>query len=413
MTRGWAPLRGVLVGREKFIDLPIVELYDLAADPKETGNAAAARPDRVRVMFQMLKMFNVAPPAPAHQETADTLERLRSLGYIGGGTVAVREKYTDADDPKRLIAIEQLMQRGNDAYRQGRSGEAIGIYKDVIVRRPDTEDAYRRLALAYWRAGDATAAVATLESALRAGVTQSEVRNKLGEYLAESGQPAKAIALLAHDAGDDPDALIALGNAYQIAGRNADAIRTFTRLIAVQKDNALAWQNLGVAQLQTKDARSAETSLRHALTLDGSLAAAHTALGVVLAQSRTRLGRHRRVEAGGRDRPVRPERPVQSDDEPGESRPRRRGPRVRPALSRRRSSRPRHRGHPPTVTSVADVVKSRGPPPGLPPPPCRPPPSSSRVPPPASRVPPPASRVPPPAPASPPRVNASRARAAP
>ena len=31
LARGWAPLRGVLVGREKYIDLPIPELYDLSA----------------------------------------------------------------------------------------------------------------------------------------------------------------------------------------------------------------------------------------------------------------------------------------------------------------------------------------------------------------------------------------------
>ena len=42
VTRGWAPLRGVIVGREKFIDLPIVEMYDLAADPKEATNVVQA-----------------------------------------------------------------------------------------------------------------------------------------------------------------------------------------------------------------------------------------------------------------------------------------------------------------------------------------------------------------------------------
>jgi arylsulfatase A-like enzyme len=33
LNRGWAPLSGVLAGREKFIDLPRPELYDLASDP--------------------------------------------------------------------------------------------------------------------------------------------------------------------------------------------------------------------------------------------------------------------------------------------------------------------------------------------------------------------------------------------
>src|SRR5262249_12861360 len=35
LNRGWAPLTGIIVGREKYIDLPIPELYDLASDPGE------------------------------------------------------------------------------------------------------------------------------------------------------------------------------------------------------------------------------------------------------------------------------------------------------------------------------------------------------------------------------------------
>jgi arylsulfatase A-like enzyme/Tfp pilus assembly protein PilF len=283
VTRGWAPLRGVLVGREKYVDLPIVELYDLKADPKEATNLANQRIDRSRVMIETLKQFNVAPPARAQQETADTLERLRSLGYIGGGAATVKEKYTDADDPKRLIELEQMLTRAGDAYRAGRVGEAVGLYKAVIARRPDTEDAYRKLALAYWRAGDAKDAIATLESAFRAGVTQNEVRIKLAQYLAESGQASKAIALLEHDADDDPDALIALGNAYTAANRNADAVRTFRHLLDIDPKSALAYQDLGTALLQAKDVKNAEASLRLAIELDPSLAGAYTALGVVLA----------------------------------------------------------------------------------------------------------------------------------
>jgi tetratricopeptide (TPR) repeat protein len=285
VTRGWAPLRGVLAGREKFIDLPIVEMYDLAADPKEATNVVQARADRARVLTETLKQFNVAPPARARQETADTIERLRSLGYIGGGSAAVREKYTDADDPKRLVEIEQMLTRATDAWRAGRTDEAVGLYQAIIAKRPDTEDAYRKLALVYWRSDRPRLAIETLEAALRNGVTQSEVRIKLGQYLAESGQAAKAIALLERDTGSDPDALIALGNAYVVAGRNADAIRIFSRLLELDPGNALAYQNLGTAQLQQKDYKTAEASLRRAVQLDPSLAGAYTALGVVLAST--------------------------------------------------------------------------------------------------------------------------------
>jgi arylsulfatase A-like enzyme/Tfp pilus assembly protein PilF len=315
VTRGWAPLRGVIVGREKFIDLPMVEMYDLAADPKEATNLVLARSDRARVLTETLKQFNVAPPARARQETADTIERLRSLGYIGGGSATVREKYTDADDPKRLIEIEQMLTQGTDAWRAGRAPEAESVFKAIIAKRPDTEDAYRKLALVYWRTDRPQLAIQTLETALRNGVTQSEVRVKLGQYLAESGQAEKAIALLepmvgqasaggkprktaagaqrrgggappsevTNDAGDDPDALIALGNAYVVAGRIPDGVRTFNRLLVLDPNNALAHENLGTALLQGKNYAAAEASLKRAVQLDPSLAGAYTALGVVLA----------------------------------------------------------------------------------------------------------------------------------
>jgi arylsulfatase A-like enzyme/Flp pilus assembly protein TadD len=285
VTRGWAPLRGVLVGREKYIDLPVVELYDLASDPKEANNVVARRGDRVRVMVETLKQFNVAPPARARQETADTIERLRSLGYIGGASAAVREKYTEADDPKRLVEIEQLLTRGNEAIRAGQTDDAIAAFRTIIAKRPDTEDAYRKLALVYWRAARPALAIETLETALRNGVTQAEVRIRLAQYLAESGQPAKAIALIEKDADGDPDALLGLANALTMAGRNAEAIRAYARLLQLDSNNASAYENMGVAQLQARDVRSAEASLRRALQLDPDLPAAHTALGVLLAQT--------------------------------------------------------------------------------------------------------------------------------
>ncbi len=197
----------------------------------------------------------------------------------------MREKYTDADDPKRLVEIEQMLTRANDALRAGRAQEAADTYRAIIQKRPDTEDAYRKLALVYWRGGRPADAIATLELALRNGVTQSEVRIRLGQYLAEAGQPAKAIELLKDTAGSDPDALNALGNAYTMAGRLGDAEAIFRRLIAGDPSNALAYENLGMTQLQAKDVRSAESSLRRAIDLDPSLAGAYTALGVVLANT--------------------------------------------------------------------------------------------------------------------------------
>ena len=288
VTRGWAPLRGLISGRQKYIDLPLRELYDLAGDPREATNLITVQPDRVQVFLNLLKGFDMAPPSRAAAETPETIERLRSLGYIGGGTAAVRDRYTDADDPKRLIEIEQMLERATAAQRAGRVDEAAGLYRVVIERRKDTEDAYRKLALIHWQQGRAAEAIATLELALANGVTQSEVRIKLGQYLAESGQPARAIELLSATAGDDPDALTTLGNAYVTANRPRQAIATFERLLTLDPRSALAYENLGAAQLQARNFAAAEKTLRQSIALDATRAGAHTSLGVALASTNRR-----------------------------------------------------------------------------------------------------------------------------
>ena len=147
------------------------------------------------------------------------------------------------------------------------------------------------------------------------------MRIKLGQYLAESGQPGKAVALLAGDTGDDPDALIALGNAYQLAGQPAAAIKTFKRLLEIDPKNGLAWENIGTSQLQTGEVAAAEASLRRAIDLDGSLAGAYTALGVVTGWNEPQERSDRRVEACRRARRDRAQCALQPDDQSG-----RRGP---------------------------------------------------------------------------------------
>ncbi len=178
-----------------------------------------------------------------------------------------------------------MMHQATDAYQQGRVPEAIDLYKKVIARRADTEDAYRYLAFVYWRTGQPHDAIATLESALKHGVTQGEVRIKLGEYLSEIGQAGRAIELLQDAAGEDPDALLALGIAYGDGGRGADAIATFKRILDVDPTNGLAYENIGTVQLRAHDLAAAEASLRQALSIDPTLPGAYTALGAILSQT--------------------------------------------------------------------------------------------------------------------------------
>ena len=105
LNRGWAPLRGVVDGGLKYVDLPLPEIYDLAADPGERKNLAASRPqelERLRGRLARLRAGEVAVGARV-QEDESALERLRALGYVAGGGASAKRGYTAEDDPKSLV----------------------------------------------------------------------------------------------------------------------------------------------------------------------------------------------------------------------------------------------------------------------------------------------------------------------
>ncbi|GMV22497.1 MAG: hypothetical protein AMXMBFR57_24460 [Acidimicrobiia bacterium] len=284
LARGWAPLRGVLVDRAKYIDLPIPERYDLAGDPAELRNLAASGDRETEVLLNTLRTFDMAPPGQPGEESGAVLERLRALGYIGGSPAPPRERYTDADDPKRLIDLDRMLHDAGEAYSRGRAQEAIDGFRAVIARRPDTADAHRYLAFVLWQTGRPADAITTLEQALARGLTQRDIQLKLGLYLSESGRPDQAIAILEGFANGDAEVLNALGIAYGTAGRTDAAMRTFARALELDPTNALSHQNMATLHLRAGRLEAAERALRLSLDADPTLAGAWTGLGVVLAQ---------------------------------------------------------------------------------------------------------------------------------
>ena len=293
LVRGWAPLRGAIRERTKYIDLPIPELYDLGADPRESANLAVAERERVQLLTQLLRTFNVDPPHRPGRETAAASAALRSLGYVQG-TASAKATYGEADDPKRLVEVDRDLHRAAELNQNGRKAEAVALLQSVIARRPDTADAYISLAYAFWEAGDPRQAIAVLEKGLSSGAPDRDIRIRLGIYLAESHtDSAKAIRLLEGMSAEDVEALNGLGVAYGDAGRYADAMRTFRQILALDATNGLAYQNLASMVLREALAsraeperstrlREAEAHARKAIDVDPALADAYTTLGVVL-----------------------------------------------------------------------------------------------------------------------------------
>jgi Flp pilus assembly protein TadD len=292
LKRGWAPLRGVIVGHEKYIDLPIEELYELVSDPREERNLAGPERDRARTLAARLGAFGPSLPGEQGAETAEVRARLQSLGYLSGSAPR-KARYTEEDDPKRLIDVDRLMMEGIELHRAGRSAEALDAYRRVIARRPDMGLAYRRLAYIQWESGGVRDAIATLRDALAKNGPDIQIEARLGTYLAETGATGEAIPMLERAAGaapEDTEVLNALGIAYARAGRSADALRTFERILAIDPRDGFALENVGTVHLQLGDLPAARTAFARAAENDSRSSRAQAGLGVVLLQTGDRAG---------------------------------------------------------------------------------------------------------------------------
>jgi arylsulfatase A-like enzyme/Flp pilus assembly protein TadD len=290
LTRGWAPLRGVLQGGWKYIDLPNAELYDLASDPGESRNRIGqdARADAMRNRLVAFEREPGRAAAPAALD-ADAAAGLRSLGYTGGGNVSQglspAKGFSRADDPKSLVALNERFNTALTAFDEGRLTNALDGFADVLKTRPDFLTARTSAATALIETGRAPDAVRLLREAPAQQRAAPEVLTKLAAALRRTGDlPGAAAALEQARTGGDrsPDAAQDLAIVYAQLGRT-DAARRLFEDEAANNPSATAWFNLGLFELQSRRASSAAAALKKAVARDPRYGDAWNALGAALA----------------------------------------------------------------------------------------------------------------------------------
>ena len=283
LNRGWAPLSGIVLDREKFIDLPIPERYDLAADPAEATNLAGRTPAQDRTLAASLAAFKAPAPGQRIAESPDAAARLRSLGYLSGSTPA-KARYTIEDDPKRLVELDRTIHDAVAAFGAGRPADAVRLYQGVIERRPDMAIAYRHLAFVEARRGNVTAAIDVLHQAIAKGITDVRLIAQLGETLVDAGRLEQGIQLLeplVRQPNVDLEALNALGIAYASARRHDDARRVFERVLTVDPGSPVPLENLGMLALERSDLATARTRFEEAIAVDPRSSRAYAGVGLV------------------------------------------------------------------------------------------------------------------------------------
>lgn len=285
LNRGWAPLYGLLEGGLKYVDLPLPELYDLAADPGEARNLVATRPEELERLRSRLARFRARDRGVSRvAEEEAALERLRALGYVAAATSQAKQRHTEADDPKNLVGIDTRIREVVRLYRARDLRGALALCEQNIRERPQMPVSYLHLAYLKRGLGDLPGAVEAARRSFELRPLDGEAVSLYAIYLSEARRAGEAVGVTepyASDSQPNLDVLTARGMALAHLGRFQAALETFAAARRVDPSNALTLVNIGTVHLMSGDRGAARGAFESALEVDPGVARAHNSLGVM------------------------------------------------------------------------------------------------------------------------------------
>jgi arylsulfatase A-like enzyme/Tfp pilus assembly protein PilF len=238
---GWSELVGLVSGPWKYIQAPRPELYDLAHDPSEKTDLAAASPAKAEELRKALEQALLrlsAPPGGPGPTRTDDRERLRSLGYVS--FAPAKPGAGAAPDPKDKIGLLKLIQEAQAHEYAGRFAEAERVYAQVVAEIPDSPESYVDLALVQARQNAFDRAVASLIRGLDRLPGSETLLVRLGHTYLVSGKVREALETMDKVLAANPqnvDALTVGAGILDATGRKAEARTYYERALAVEPES--------------------------------------------------------------------------------------------------------------------------------------------------------------------------------
>ncbi|UCH95674.1 MAG: sulfatase-like hydrolase/transferase [Candidatus Aminicenantes bacterium] len=294
LNRGWAPLRGFIRGNMKFIDLPITEVYNIKSDINENRNIAASsnvkqfKRDLIKLKKDLKGKYMMER---SRQVDPEVRNKLKSLGYLSGSASSKPKTFTQADDLKTMLPLQNRMLAAIGKYQNGKFREPITELKTIVEESPGFVLVYRHMATIYKEFAQVDKAIEILEYGLKKNPGNVNLMSKLGIMLVEANQPDKAIELLnicIRKAPFDPENFNFLGVAYYKKGNGAKALENYRKALELDNNYASVFNNIGSLYLaiylksEKRDERAYELALENfnrALEIDPRLFAAYNGRG--------------------------------------------------------------------------------------------------------------------------------------
>jgi len=241
---GWAPLFAFQTEEWKWIRAPRSELYRLAADPGEKENLIDVEAEQGATLDRRLERLQQGlPTTSANASTAvspEVEERLRSLGYLSGGSLTANAE-ENLPDPKLLIASHVDFDEAKRAMDDQRFADAIEPFRRVLAREERNTVATLGLGIAEVKTSDFRAAEATLRRAIELSPGNA------------TAQAALADALFGQERWQDALDLYRVAARDRTSARHADA-RIALCLLMLGRNDELD------AAMRSAEARASERS---------------------------------------------------------------------------------------------------------------------------------------------------------
>jgi len=247
---GWHPLIGLIDGDWKYIKAPQEELYNLDQDPQEQKNLLHERKkihlEKKKKLEQMIEEFSSSLDNKRKSLSSQEMQRLRSLGYIGGSATSSQG---ELPDPKEKVDELQLIQRALQFELEQNYKESASIYKQLISMSPDGPTHYVNLALMQAQMKEFDKAIQTLEQGL-AEIPDSEVLlHRLGHTYLVTGKTKQALDTFLQLLKLNPqnfDALLVSAWILNSSGEKQEAQKHFQKALEIEPENKFARKNYAI-----------------------------------------------------------------------------------------------------------------------------------------------------------------------